>query len=421
MKTWIKAALAALALAALAGGVVSWMGARQGKLDVMRQDIGAAGASTTGAASGAAPGGGVSALVELASGDLAPARLRELAQGLPISGSLRAADWALVKARVAGELQGLNLREGNSVKAGQVVGRIDPADYQARLRQAKEQADAARAQIDIAQRQWDNNKALVDQGFISRTALETSQSNLASAQANHKAALAAVDMAAKTMDDTLLRAPISGVVAQRIAQPGERVSVDARVLEIVDLSRMELEATVSAADSLALRIGQQAVLRIEGSGRPIQARVVRINPTAQSGSRQVLVYLAILNASGLRQGLFAQGTLGLSAAPVLSVPISSVRTDKPLPYVQVVEGNQVAHRPVTLGVRGEARGETIGPSGASGGEPMVQVQGVTEGALVLAGHVGALREGAQVRFTRTQQPALAAAKAPAAPASAGTP
>jgi RND family efflux transporter MFP subunit len=359
-------------------------------------------------------------MVELASSDVAPARQRELAQGLPISGSLRAANWALVKARVAGELQGLTLREGDAVKAGQVVGRIDPTDYQARLRQAREQADAARAQIDIAQRQWDNNKALVDQGFISRTALETSQSNLASAQANHKAALAAVDMAAKTMDDTLLRAPISGVVAQRIAQPGERVAVDARVLEIVDLSRMELEATVGAADSLDVKIGQSAVLRVEGSAQPIQARVVRINPTAQSGSRQVLVYLALQNASGLRQGLFAQGSLGLSAAPVLSVPLSSVRTDKPQPYVQVVEGNKVAHRQVALGVRGEARGETAGPGSASGGEPMVQVlTGVTEGALVLAGHVGALREGSEVKFTRAQpEPAQAAAKAPAAQASA---
>ena len=84
----------------------------------------------------------------------------------------------------------------------------------------------------LAQRQWDNNKALVDQGFISRTALETSQSNLASAQANHKAALAAVDMAAKAMDDTLLRAPISGIVAQRIAQPGERVAYTTRSARI---------------------------------------------------------------------------------------------------------------------------------------------------------------------------------------------
>ena len=180
----------------------------------------------------------------------------------------------------------------------------------ARVKQAQEQADSAKAQIDIAQRQWDNNKALVDQGFISKTALDTSLNNFNAAQANHKAALAAVDMARKTLDDTVLRAPISGVVAQRLAQPGERVGSDGRVIEIVDLSRLELEATLSAADSMNVRVGQEAALQVEGSAKPVRAKVVRINPSAQAGSRSVLAYLAIADAAGLRQGLFAQGTLG---------------------------------------------------------------------------------------------------------------
>jgi multidrug efflux system membrane fusion protein len=119
------------------------------------------------------------AAVELAEGDVVKAQLRDIAQGLPISGSLKAFNTAAVKARVAGELQGLTLREGDVVKAGQVVARVDPTELQSRVRQAQEQADSARSQIDIAQRQWDNNKALVDQGFISRTALDTSANNLA--------------------------------------------------------------------------------------------------------------------------------------------------------------------------------------------------------------------------------------------------
>ena len=94
------------------------------------------------------------------------------------------------------------------------------------MRQAQEQADSARAQAEVAQRTYDNNKALVDQGFISRTALDTSQSNLNAALATHRAALAAVEMARKSLDDTVLRSPIDGQVAQRLAQPGERVGVE---------------------------------------------------------------------------------------------------------------------------------------------------------------------------------------------------
>lgn len=328
------------------------------------------------------------AVAELAAGDIARAETLELSQGLPVSGSLRAVNSAVVKARVAGELRGLTVREGDTVKAGQEIARIDATEYQARLMQAREQADAARAQIDIAQRAFDNNKALVEQGFISKTALDTSLNNLNAAQASHKAALAAADVARKSVDDTVLRSPIAGVVSQRLAQPGERVGIDAKVVEIVDLSRLELEATLSAADSVQVRVGQEAKLQVEGMGQPIAARVVRINPSAQAGSRSVLAYLAIADAAGLRQGLFAQGQLALSKASGLAVPQSAVRTDKPAPYVQVVENGVVTHKPVEPGLRGEA-----------GKEPMVMVTGLAAGAQVIRGHVGALREGTPVKFT----------------------
>jgi RND family efflux transporter MFP subunit len=331
--------------------------------------------------------------VELAASDVVRAEQRELSRGLPVSGSLKAVNSAFVKARVAGELQGLALREGDAVQAGQVVARVDPVEVRARMQQAQEQADAARAQIDIAQRQYDNNKALVDQGFISRSALDTSQNNLAAAQSTHKAALAAVDLARKAMDDTVLRAPISGIVAQRLAQPGERIAVDARVIEIVDLSRLEMEAALSAGDSVDVRVGQPALLQVEGSARPVAARVVRINPSAQAGSRSVLAYLAIADTAGLRQGLFAQGTVATGTASAVAVPLPAVRTDKPTPYVQVVEDNRIVHKPVTPGARGEADKET-----------WVGVTGLNAGAVVVRGHVGPLREGTAVKFTGAALP-----------------
>ncbi|MEJ8836730.1 efflux RND transporter periplasmic adaptor subunit [Ramlibacter sp. AN1133] len=330
----------------------------------------------------------VEPVVELAATDVVRAETRELQRGLPVSGSLKAVNSAFVKARTPGELQGLTVREGDTVRAGQVVAKVDPVEAQARVKQAQEQADAARAQIEIAERQWSNNKALVDQGFISKSALDTSLNNLNAAQANHKAALAAVDVARKALEDTVLRAPIGGVVAQRLAQPGERVSVDTRVIEIVDLGRLELEATLGAADSVDVRVGQEALVQVEGSPRAIAARVARINPSAQAGSRSVLAYLALADTTGLRQGLFAQGTLALGHALALAVPLEAVRTDKPSPYVQVVEGGKVAHKAVEPGARGEANKET-----------WVAVTGVQPAAVVIRGHVGALQEGTKVRFT----------------------
>lgn len=340
-------------------------------------------------------------LVELAASDVVKAAELIVTQGLPVSGTLKAVNSAVVKARVAGDLQGLAVREGDFVRAGQIIARIDASDLLSRARQAREQADSSRAQMDLAQRQHDNNKALVDQGFISKTALETSLANLNAATSTYQAALAGTDVAKKSVDDTLLKAPISGQVSQRMAQSGERVGVDSKIIEIVDLSRLEVEATLSAADSTRIQIGQMAELQIEGSTKTVMAKVVRINPTAQAGSRSVLAYLSIDNAGPqqhalpLRQGLFAQGTLGTASASLLAVPLSSVRTDKPAPYIQVIENAQVAHKAVALGARGTADSVDV-----------VAVTGLADGAVVIRGNVGRLLEGTRVKFTVMNAPAL---------------
>jgi RND family efflux transporter MFP subunit len=365
--------------------------------------LGAAGLSKRAKSSAVAPAAVKAAQqnsVELAKTDVLSAQTLELLQGLPISGSIKAANTALVKARVAGELQGLTLREGDPVKAGQVVARVESSEYASRVKQAEDQAAAAKAQIDIAQRSVDNNRALVNQGFISTTALDTSEASLTGAKASHQAALAAVDVAKKSSEDTVLRAPISGVVASRSAQNGERVGIDARVIEIVSLGSLELEAAIATADSTAVRVGQVATLQIEGIAQSISAKVARISPSAQAGSRSVLTYLSLPPAEGLRQGLFAQGMLGMQSLRAVAVPVGAVRTDKPEPYVQVVAANKLVHQKVQVLGKGEAKGLA-----------MLAVNGLAEGTQVLGGHVGSVREGVTVSFTQAPVAAPAAAAA----------
>lgn len=329
----------------------------------------------------------VESVKELVVADLVPVHMQALTQVIPVSGSIKAIQSAFIKARVAGELQDLSLREGDMVKAGQVVARVEATDARARLRQAQQQAQAAKAQVDIAQRTYDNNSKLVEQSFISKSALDSSSASLASAQANYRAAMAGVDVIDKQLQDTVLRAPISGVVAQRLAQNGERIGVDGRVLELVDISRLELEASLAASDSPQIRLGQVAELQIEGTSEPVRAKVVRINPTVTAGSRSVLVYLALDATAGLRQGLFAQGNLIIASADALAIPVSAVRTDKPQPYVQLVRDNKVVHLPVELGARGLVKGQW-----------MVAVTGIAQDAALIAGSVGQLREGTTVKL-----------------------
>jgi RND family efflux transporter MFP subunit len=349
--------------------------------------------------------------VELASTDVMKAELRNITQGLAISGTVKAVNYAVIKARVAGELKEVMAREGDTVKAGDVLARIDPTEYQRRWQQATEQATAAMAQMEVAKRAWENNQLLVAQNFISKAAMNNSEANYLGAVASHKAAIAGADVARKALDDATLRAPFAGIVSGRAAQVGERVGIDAKIMELVDLSQLEVEVPLSPSESMDVRVGQMAALQVEDRKATVGAKVKRISPSAQAGSRSVLIYLALDKADGLRNGLFAKGILGMGKSQVLAVPLSAVRTDRAQPYVQVVEpvGDQlrVAHKIVTMGVRGMdiAQPET---------ETMVGVTGLSEGSTVLKSNVGALREGMAVKYTAAAANAASSA-ASAAP------
>jgi RND family efflux transporter MFP subunit len=340
--------------------------------------------------------------LELTAADTVVARTQTFNRTLAVTGGLKAYNSTVVRAKVAAELKSLSVREGDTVQAGQVIGQLDSLEVDLRLQQAEQNAASARAQLDIARRALDNNRALMAQGFISSTGLENSVSNDAAARATLQAALAAVDLARKSRVDTRLVAPITGMVSQRLAQPGERVAVDARLVEIVDLSRIELEAAVTPEDVGGVKVGQSARLKVDGFEQPLPAKVARINPSTQMGTRAVMVYLALEPHPGLRQGLFATGTIELESREVLAVPTSAVRIDQAEPYVLAVIGERVERRKVTLGVRGE-----LLVDGRI--EPAVELaSGVEDGAVVLRGSTGAVRAGSVVRLAGGATPSASA-------------
>jgi RND family efflux transporter MFP subunit len=344
--------------------------------------------------------------LDLSPADVMLARSLDMARTVSVSGGLKAVNTAVVKAKVAAEVKSLAVREGDTVHAGQIIGQLDTAELDWRLRQAQQNAAAAQAQYEIARRTLENNRALVAQGFISPTGLETSVSNAETAHANHEAAAAAVALARKARADAVLVAPITGQVSQRAVQPGERAAVDARIVEIVDLAHIELEAALAPDDVGDVRVGQRAQLVIDGLAQPATATVVRINPSTQPGTRADMVYLAVHEQPGLRQGLFAQGHIELKRRTALAVPTSAVRVDQARPYLLTVQEGKVVHRPVVIGGRGEASVD-----GAA--EPVVEIlQGVTPGTPVLRAATGRLPEGTPVRLP-APAPASAAASAKA--------
>jgi membrane fusion protein (multidrug efflux system) len=317
---------------------------------------------------------------------------RDLRQMLRLSGSLRAVNQASVKAKVGGEVREVLVREGEAVKAGQVLIRMDASEYQARAGQARGSLQAARGQLDIAAQTRDNNKALLEKGFISKNAFDNAESQFNIARANVKSAKAALDVAQKSLNDTVIRAPISGLVSSRTIQPGEKVSSDNRLLDVVDLNKLELEAAVPASDIMNVALGQEVQLRIEGLPDPLIGKVVRINPSTQAGSRSILTYIQLDNPQGvLRAGMFGEAQVTLAKkSGVLTVPQSALQGASTNPYVYAIENDRLAQKPIVPGLKGDD-----GHGGA-----VEVVAGLDNGARIIKNNLGNLRPGTPVRFAR---------------------
>jgi membrane fusion protein, multidrug efflux system len=326
--------------------------------------------------------------IEFAASDLVQPQTREMRLSISITGTLQPRNWTTVKAKVAGELKTLLVREGETVSPGQVLARIDTQDAQARLDEKVADLEAGRAQLALAQKNRANNLALLQQKFISQNAFDSVQSNYQVSEAKLKALEAQVALAKKALADTVVVAPQAGIVSQRNAQPGEKLPVDGKILTLVDLAEMEVEAAVPASDIPSVRVGQEVHFRVEGfDAREFHGRIDRINPATQSGSRSILVYALLPNHDGaLKGGMFAKGSVTLSQIDAaLVLPLSAVREDNGRAYVLRVAGDKLEQRAVKLGLRNEDEG-------------VVQiVDGLDAHSRVVRSNLGALQPGAAVK------------------------
>jgi RND family efflux transporter MFP subunit len=344
------------------------------------------------AADAAASAKSVVPVAEFLQDDLMIVEPRDLDRVLPLTGSLMPLTEATVKAKVVGELVAVTVREGESVKQGQVLARIDLTEVEARVAAREADVAATKAQLVWAEKNRGQQKALLEKSFISQNAFDNIQSNYDVAAARLRAADAELVVARKSLGDAVLIAPFSGIVSLRHAQPGERVALDAKVVSIVDLSRLQLEASVPPAAIGQVKIGQTMNFRVEGFGeREFGGRIERINPSATVGSRSISVYAVIDNGEGLlRGGMFAQGALTLSRmSGALAVPASAIREEIGQTFVYAIKDGLVQKRNVKAGTA-DAAGRVQVLDGLAAGDRIVRV------------NLGSLREGMAARLSGPQ-------------------
>lgn len=341
---------------------------------------------------------------ELSSGDVAAIEAGALRVNLPLSGTLTPLAQATVKSKASGVVTEAQWQEGTSVAAGQVLARIDQADPSARVAQQQAALDEARARLALATKNNANSLALLKQNYISQSSYDTTNNSVELAQASVKAAQAQLAMAHNALADTVIRAPLAGVISKRHVQRGEKLAPDMPVYSIVDLRHLTLEAQVPASEVPRVKVGQEVQFRVDGYGtRSFAGTVARINPSAEAGSRAMLVYISVANDdSALRAGMFAKGSITTEKSAVRPLlPIAALRRDNNRDVVYKIDGNKVVAQAVTTGLRNDDEG-------------MIEVtEGLKHGERVVLARLDGVKPGSKVKVADAASTAAAAAAAAA--------
>ena len=359
-----------------------------------------ASAAQTGRAAGgpgappAGRGGRGPTTLTLAATDVSIVKATTIEDVASISGDLHPIETVVVRARIEGDLEAVSVREGDVVRAGQVLARFDANEQESALRSAE--ADRAAAQSELANAQWNAEQStqLFKAGAISEQANKTAQQSVATMQARLAAAESRVRATSSVARDTRVIAPTTGVVSRRQIENGEHVARGAAMFEIVRNDVLELVAAVPARASGSLRVGQP--VRFVADGRDFGGRVARVSPTIDPATRSVTVYVEVPNPSGaIRGGTFATGqVVSRTVSNVLAIPRDAIHysadgnsqyayrivndaieyatlrtgvTDDRLGLVEVVEGLKAGDRIITGNVGNVGRGMRVSIAGGEGG------------------------------------------------------
>jgi RND family efflux transporter MFP subunit len=333
---------------------------------------------------------------------------------LDASGYVVARRQATVASKITAKMMELDIEEGDHVKAGQIIAKLDDTNIRAALNESNAQlayAKASLAQTEVnlanAQRDYDRQKSLVQGHFVSQAALDNSQTTLeatraqlATQRSNVDVVARGVSIAERNLDDTIVRAPFSGVVTVKAAQPGEMVSpisagggfTRTGIGTIVDMDSLEIQVDVN--ESFINRVTPEQKVTATLNAYPdwrIPAHVIAVIPTADRSKGTVTVRIAldqrdsrILPEMGVRVSFLAEPVENASAAsPGVSLPGNAVLGTGATGAVFVVRDDRVERRAVRLG--------------ASNSEGITVLSGLSSGERVAAGDLTQLKDGAKVR------------------------
>lgn len=291
---------------------------------------------------------------ELTVAETAKIGTRAMVERLGISGELQPITRVVIRAREAGKIVEMNIRDGDAVQAGKLLVRFETDELQSTLLLRQSDRDAAEAELMLAMQALTRTEQLALKNIASAEQLDKAKSDVAVKTARLQSLSAQADIARLALRNAEIRAPFSGSVTRRLAEAGSRVGADGELLTLVDTSVLEAKVLVATRDIPRVALGQTAELEIDGlGGQIVKGTVDRISPVAEDGTRFVAVYLRLANRDGrLWGGMFASGSILLREKnDALVVPAIALRKDETGYHVLKVEDGHLRRQTVALGAR----------------------------------------------------------------------
>lgn len=341
------------------------------------------------------------AKLAIAPEDIITVRANALASGPVITGSIQPERKADLRAEVSAVVLQVLKENGDAVRKGDVLIRMDQTTIQDNLRSAEDSARNAAQALDQAERNVQRLKTLRASGMTSLQALDDAEVRRNAAQSELSASKARTAQARQQLERTVVRAPFDGVVSDRKASAGDTASIGKELLKVIDPTSMRFAGRVSADKISQVSVGQTVGFRINGyAGQEFRGKVTRVDPSANDVTRQVEVLVSFSGATQPRvSGLYAEGTIESSNVQALTLPESVLVKVGDKSSVWRVKNNTLSQVDLAVGTRDPRTGNYEVRSGLS------------EGDIILRNPSSSFKEGQSAELVAAKPPTAAASAA----------
>jgi membrane fusion protein (multidrug efflux system) len=313
--------------------------------------------------------------LQLSAEDLLTLAPQTLAAGPTITGSILPEKRADLRAEVSAVVLAVLKENGDPVKTGDVLVRLDDTSIRDTLTSARTAADSAQAAFSAAERQYQRMVNLRKDGLVSTQQLEDAEVRRNTTQSDNESARSRLVAAEQQQSRTQVRAPFEGIVSDRQVSAGDTAQIGKELLKVIDPRSLRFEGYVSANSIGSVRAGQKVSFRVHGiEGRPFAGTIMRVNPAANALTRQVEVLVSF--ATGQQPpgiaGLYAEGQVETSQSEGLALPASVIIRDGDNAYAWQVKDGKLHKAPLKLGERDPRSGDTVLASGLAAGDKVLR-------------------------------------------------